>query len=101
MQAFLPWIALLIVGLTGWLIFKRYQTAMTLFMAGMVLILLGYMAGVPDMLPKGVKPSGFFFFDIFDILRKFATQQAAGTGFLIMVAGGLLVIWTKSVRLSH
>lgn len=88
MQAFLPWIALLIVGLTGWLIFKRYQTAMTLFMAGMVLILLGYMAGVPDMLPKGVKPSGFFFFDIFDILRKFATQQAAGTGFLIMVAGG-------------
>ena len=69
MQALLPWIAVAIVILTGWLIFKRYQTAMVLFMTG-------------------IKSSGFFLFDIFDTLCKFATKQAAGTGFLIMVAGG-------------
>lgn len=88
MQALLPWIAVAIVILTGWLIFKRYQTAMVLFMAGMLLILLALLAGVDNIAAKGVKPSGFFLFDIFDTLCKFATKQAAGTGFLIMVAGG-------------
>ena len=88
MQALLPWIAVAIVILTGWLIFKRYQTAMVLFLAGMVLILLALVAGVDNIAAKGVKPSGFFLFDIFDTLCKFATKQSAGTGFLIMVAGG-------------
>lgn len=88
MQALLPWIAVLVVILTGWLIFKRYQTAMALLLGGMILISVSILAGVTDYLPKGVNPSGFVVFDIFDILRKFATKQSAGTGFLIMVAGG-------------
>ena len=56
MQALLPWIAVAIVILTGWLIFKRYQTAMVLFMAGMVLILLALASGVDNIAAKGVKP---------------------------------------------
>ncbi len=88
MQTLLPWIALIIVAMTGWFIFKRYQTAMVLFLGGMILISIALLAGVTDYLPKGVKPSGFVGFDMFDILRRFATKQVAGTGFLIMVAGG-------------
>lgn len=88
MQALLPWIAVIVVILTGWLIFKRYQTAMVLLLGGMILISIAIFSGVTDYLPKGVKASGFVGFDLFDILRKFATKQSAGTGFLIMVAGG-------------
>lgn len=88
MQTLLPWIALIIVVTTGWFIFKRYQTAMVLFLGGMILISIALLAGVTDYLPKGVKPSGFVGFDMFDILRRFATKQVVGTGFLIMVAGG-------------
>lgn len=88
MDILLPVIAVIIIAMTGILIFKRYQTAMVLFLAGLFLIVLAILAGVPNYLPKGVKPSGIAIFDIFDILKHFATKQMAGTGFLIMVAGG-------------
>ena len=61
---------------------------MVLLFAGLVLLLCA--AGLTDasFLPKGVKPSGFFLFDIFNTLKSIATKQSAGIGFLIMTAGG-------------
>ena len=46
-----------------------------------------FLAGV-DILPKGVKPSGFAGFDIFNLLVSIGKKQASGIGFLIMAAGG-------------
>ena len=88
MTALLPWFALLVTVLAGWGIIKRYSTAMVLLFAGLAMISFAVFCGVNGFLPKGVKTSGFVWFDIFDLLRTIATKQASGIGFLIMVAGG-------------
>ena len=88
MQTLMPWIAVVVTIVAGWALIKRYQTHMVLLFAGLVLLLCA--AGLTDasFLPKGVKPSGFFLFDIFNTLKSIATKQSAGIGFLIMTAGG-------------
>lgn len=95
MLTLMPWFALLVVSLTGWLIIKRYQTAMVLLFAGLAMLLFAVFCGVNGFLPKGVKPSGFVLFDIFDLLRTIATKQSSGIGFLIMVAGGYAAYMDK------
>ena len=88
MQTLMPWIAVAVTIVAGWALIKRYQTHMVLLFAGLVLLLCA--AGLTDasFLPKGVKPSGFFLFDIFNPLKSITTKQSAGIGFLIMTAGG-------------
>ena len=88
MQSLMPWIAVAVTIVAGWALIKRYQTHLVLLFAGLVLLLCA--AGLTDasFLPKGVKPSGFFLFDIFNTLKSIATKQSAGIGFLIMTAGG-------------
>ncbi len=88
MTAILPWVALIITIIAGWAIVKRYSTAMVLLFAGLAMLLFAVCLGVHGFLPKGVKPSGFVLFDIFNLLKSIATKQTSGTGFLIMVAGG-------------
>lgn len=61
---------------------------MTLLLSGLAMLLLAISFGVTNFLPKGVKPSGFVVFDIFDLLRSIGTKQVSGIGFLIMAAGG-------------
>ena len=87
MTALLPWIAVIVTVLAGWALIKRYSTHMVLLFAGLVILICVALAGV-GFLPKGVKPSGFWLFDIFATLKSIATKQSAGTGFLIMTAGG-------------
>jgi DcuC family C4-dicarboxylate transporter len=84
----MPWFALIVTVGAGWLIIKRFSTAMVLLFAGLAMLLFAVFCGVHGFLPKGVKPSGFVLFDIFDLLRTIAAKQTSGTGFLIMVAGG-------------
>ena len=88
MTALMPWISIAILCVTGYLLIKKTQTHMVLLLTGLAMLLLAVAFGVTNFLPKGVKPSGFVFFDIFDLLRSIGTKQIAGTGFLIMVAGG-------------
>lgn len=88
MVALMPWFALIVTIITGWLIIKRYSTAMVLLFAGLAMFVFAVLCGVHGFLPKGVKPSGLVWFDIFELLRTIAAKQASGTGFLIMVAGG-------------
>lgn len=85
---FMPWFAVIVVIITALMIIKRYQTAMVLLFAGLSMIVFAVLCGVHGFLPKGVKPSGLAWFDIFDLLRTIATKQVSGIGFLIMVAGG-------------
>ena len=61
---------------------------MVLLFAGLAMISFAIICGVHGFLPKGVKPSGFVWFDIFEVLRSIAAKQSSGIGFLIMVAGG-------------
>ena len=84
----MPWFAVIVVIITALMIIKRYQTAMVLLFAGLSMIVFAVLCGVHGFLPKGVKPSGLAWFDIFDLLRTIATKQVSGIGFLIMVAGG-------------
>ena len=88
MSSLLPWIAVLVTGVAGWALIKRYQTHLVLLFAGLALLLAAVLLGDPHFLPKGVKPSGFVLFDIFNTLKSIATKQSSGIGFLIMTAGG-------------
>ncbi len=80
--------ALVVIGLTGWMVVKRYQTAMVLLMAGLSMIIFAVVCGVTGFLPKGMKSSGLIGFDVIDLLRSIAVKQVSGIGLLIMVAGG-------------
>ena len=74
--------------LAGWAMIRRYQTHIVLLFSGLILVAAAaFLAGV-DILPKGVKPSGFAGFDIFNLLVSIGKKQASGIGFLIMAAGG-------------
>lgn len=95
MLVLMPWFALIVTIITGWLIIKRYPTAMVLLFAGLAMFAFAVLCGVNGFLPKGVKPSGFIWFDVFDLLRTIATKQASGIGFLIMVAGGFAAYMDK------
>ena len=88
MYALMPWIAVIVTALAGWALIKRYSTHMVLLFAGLAILLCAVVLGDPNFLPKGVKPSGFVLFDIFNTLKSFAPKQSAGIGFLIMTAGG-------------
>lgn len=87
MSTVLPLIAVIVTVLAGWALIKRYQTHMVLLFAGLAILICVALAGT-GFLPKGVKPSGFWLFDIFATLKSIATKQSAGIGFLIMTAGG-------------
>lgn len=84
----MPCFALVVIGLTGWMIVKRYQTAMVLLMDGLSMIIFAVVCGVTVFLPKGMKSSGLIWFDVIDLLRSIAVKQVSGIGLLIMVAGG-------------
>ena len=88
MAALLPWIAVIVTVIAGWALIKRYSTHMVLFFAGFVILICVALMSDASFLPKGVKPSGFWFFDIFSTLKNIATKQASGIGFIIMTAGG-------------
>ena len=87
MSSVLPLIAVIVTVIAGWALIKRVQTHMVLLFAGLAILICVALAGT-GFLPKGVKPSGFWLFDIFATLKSIATKQSAGIGFLIMTAGG-------------
>ena len=78
MYALMPWIAVIVTALAGWALIKRYSTHMVLLFAGLAILLCAVVLGDPNFLPKGVKPSGFVLFDIFNTLKSIATKQSAG-----------------------
>ena len=96
MTVLLPWFALVVTILAGWAIIKRLSTSMVLLFAGLAMISFAVICGVHGFLPKGVKPSGFVWFDIFELLRSIATKQTSGIGLLIWSPAVTLPIWTES-----
>ncbi|MFU0842789.1 MAG: putative cryptic C4-dicarboxylate transporter DcuD [Burkholderia sp.] len=88
MTAIMPWIGILVTIAAGYLLIKRYQTHMVLLFSGLAILLCAIALGNPSFLPKGAKPSGLQFFDLFTLLKAIGTKQCSGIGFLIMTAGG-------------
>lgn len=88
MTTFMPILAVIVTIITGWALIKRYQTHLVLLFAGLVLLVCAALLTDVNFLPKGVKASGFWLFDIFATMKSIATKQSSGIGFLIMTAGG-------------
>ena len=88
MQTILPYLAIVVVILTGWGIYKKLKVTTLLLFSGLVLNLLAVLAGVNHILPKNAHTTGLIYFDLFEQLRALARSQVAGAGFVILVAGG-------------
>lgn len=50
----MPWFALIVTIITGWLIIKRYPTAMVLLFAGLAMFVFAVLCGVNGFLPKAL-----------------------------------------------
>lgn len=83
--------ALILIGLTVWLILKRYQTHAVLFFSGFSLLTLAYLhsrwigVAVPEF---GDSLTGWFGFDLFAIVKERFSTRVASIGMIIMAAGG-------------
>lgn len=81
-------LALPIVLGAGYLIVKKYNTQAVLFGAGILMMIIGVLAGGPDFLPKGVKPSGATIVDFFLVIKSISSSTLAKLGLIIMAVGG-------------
>lgn len=88
MHDIMPYLALLVVILTGVGIVKKLQVNILLLFAGIALNLIAILGGVTDLMPKGAHGTGFIGFDLFGLLSALSRHQAATIGFIILVAGG-------------
>lgn len=80
-------IAVLIVLWVAFLIFKKYKAQAVLFMGGITLLLIAYLAGYGTILPAK-QSTGNFFFDIFELIKNLFSNRAAKLGLNIMAVGG-------------
>lgn len=81
-------LALPIVIGAGYFIAKKYNTSAVLFGAGLLMMLIGAVAGNTDFLPKGVKTSGAEVVDFFLVIQSISSSTLANLGLIIMSVGG-------------
>lgn len=81
-------LALPIVFGAGFLIIKKYNTQAVLFGSGILMMLVGVIAGGPDFLPKGVSSSGAAVVDFFLVIKSISSSTLAKLGLIIMAVGG-------------
>lgn len=81
-------LALPIVFGAGFLIIKKYNTQAVLFGSGILMMLLGVIAGGPEFLPKGVGSSGAAVVDFFLVVKSISSSTLAELGLIIMAVGG-------------
>lgn len=91
----IPYLAIVIVILTGWGIVKNLQVNILLLFSGLALNLLAVLAGVDNILPKNAHSTGWIGFDLFELLRALSRSQVASTGFVILIAGGFAAYMDK------
>ena len=84
MSSVLPLIAVIVTVIAGWALIKRVQTHRVLLFAGLAILICVALAGT-GFLPKGVKPSGFWLFDIFATLKSIATKKLLSTEFAVSI----------------
>ena len=87
----MTWLAFLIILATVILVVRRFQVHATLILSGFALLTLAWLFSQMDYsqimgLPES--PTGWFFFDLFAILKKSFATRMAGIGLIVMAAGG-------------
>jgi DcuC family C4-dicarboxylate transporter len=95
----LPLIALVVYG-----IIKGWYTQAVLIVAGFALLIAGWLLGnspiIPEAAAGGVKPTAFWFFDLFEKLRGMFSFNAAELGMNIMAVGGFAA-YMSDIGASH
>ncbi|MCY9865271.1 C4-dicarboxylate transporter DcuC [Vibrio coralliirubri] len=81
-------LALPIVFGAGFLIIKKYNTQAVLFGTGILMMLVGFITGGPEFLPKGVNSSGATVVDFFLVIKSISSSTLAKLGLIIMAVGG-------------
>ena len=96
MHDIMPYLALLVVILTGVGIVKKLQVNILLLFAGIALNLIAILGGVTDLMPKGAHGTGFIGFDLFGLLSALSRHQAATTGSSFSSRAASRPIWIRS-----
>ena len=81
-------LSLLVIGLVGWMIIKKYKPQSVLIAAGLLLMLMAYFLGYADNFVPEKQRTGFIFFDMFEYLRRTTSKDLAGLGLTIMAVTG-------------
>ncbi|KLV05235.1 C4-dicarboxylate ABC transporter [Photobacterium aquae] len=72
----------------GYFIVKKYNTQAVLFLAGLMMIMLGVINGNTDFLPKGGTHTGSIVVDFFEVIKVISSGTLAKLGLIIMAVGG-------------
>ncbi|MGL4602317.1 MAG: C4-dicarboxylate transporter DcuC, partial [Plesiomonas sp.] len=80
-------ISLVVVFATGYLIVKKYNPQMVLFMAGIILLASAILLETGTPLPEA-KSSGSVWLDIFYYIKGMMGSTVADLGLIIMAVGG-------------
>ena len=98
LENLMPYLAIVIVILTGWGIVKNLQVNVLLLFSGLALNHLAVLGGVDSILPRGAHSTGWVGFDLFAQLSALSRSQVASTGFIILIAGGFAGFCAKTCR---
>lgn len=83
-------LTLIIVIIVATLILKRYKPHAVLLIAGITLLIAAQFLGI-NTIVEIEKSTGFWLFDVFDLIRTTLTKDAGSLGMVIMAAGGYAV----------
>lgn len=92
-------ITLIVITFVVYGIAKGWYTQAILIIAGFSLLLAGWLLGNSPIIAEsaigGVKPTGFWIFDLFESFRGMFSYNAAGLGMNIMAVGGFAAYMSK------
>lgn len=83
-------LTLIIVIIVATLILKRYKPHAVLLIAWITLLIAAQFLGI-NTIVEIEKSTGFWLFDVFDLIRTTLTKDAGSLGMVIMAAGGYAV----------
>ena len=80
-------ITLVVVVLVSAMILKKYKPHAILLGGGIVLLLSAQFLGINNIITDVEKSTGFWLFDVFELMRTTLQKDAGATGMVIMAAG--------------
>ena len=91
-------ITLVVVVLVSAMILKKYKPHAILLGGGIVLLLSAQFLGINNIITDVEKSTGFWLFDVFELMRTTLQKDAGATGMVIMAAGAF--VQGASIELS-
>ncbi|MCQ2138266.1 MAG: C4-dicarboxylate transporter DcuC [Bacteroidales bacterium] len=87
-------LCLAFIGVTGWLVLKKYNPSTILFVMGMLMLALATILGISDP-TSGVETTGSKFMDLFKIVETRFGKSFVSFGLLIMTISGYVAVMNK------